>query len=88
MLAFYASAKASGNPHDELRVWNAFRSSRSPRTCNGDPMCIEQAEVAAFQCRDDARNAARPGFASCRAGFKSCVQACPPPPSPSGAFLD
>jgi hypothetical protein len=56
--------------------------------CNGDPTCIEQVEVVAFQCRDDARDAAKPGFASCRAGFKSCVQACPPPASPSGAFLD
>jgi hypothetical protein len=56
--------------------------------CNGDPTCIEQVEVVAFQCRDDARDAAKPGFALCRAGFKSCVQACPPPASPSGAFLD
>jgi hypothetical protein len=55
--------------------------------CNGDPHCIEQAEVVAFQCRDDARDAAKPGFAACRAGFKSCVQGCPPA-SPSGAFLN
>src|SRR5262249_4928111 len=56
--------------------------------CNGDPKCIEQAEVVAVQCRDAARDAAKPGSAACRASFKSCVQACPPPASPSGAFLD
>jgi hypothetical protein len=55
--------------------------------CNGDLTCIEQAEVVAFQCRDDARDAAKPGFAACRADFKSCVQSCPAA-SPSGAFLD
>lgn len=55
--------------------------------CNGDAHCIELAEVVAFQCRDDARDAAKPGFAACRAGFKSCVQGCPPA-SPSGAFLN
>ena len=56
--------------------------------CNGDPTCIEQALVVAFQCRDSARETAKPGFAACRAGFKSCAQACPPAASPSGAFLD
>ena len=50
-------------------------------------MCIEQARVVAFQCRDQAREDAKPGFAACRAGFKTCVQACPPA-SPSGAFLN
>jgi hypothetical protein len=49
--------------------------------------CIENAQVAAFSCREDAREAARPGFAQCQADFISCAQGCPPA-SPSGAFVD
>jgi hypothetical protein len=57
--------------------------------CNGDPMCIEGAQVVAFQCRDDAHEAARPGFAACQQDFEACARACPPPGgSPSGAFLN
>jgi hypothetical protein len=40
--------------------------------------CIDGYQVVAFQCRDVAREAARPGFAPCRAGFHSCASACPP----------
>ncbi len=43
--------------------------------------CIDQAQVVAFQCRDQARENAKPGFAACRADFRACVQACPPPPA-------
>jgi hypothetical protein len=43
--------------------------------------CILDALVKAFQCRDQAREDAKPGFESCRAGFVACAQACPPPPS-------
>jgi hypothetical protein len=39
--------------------------------------CIDNAQVKAFVCRDTAREAARPGFQSCRQGFRSCVQQCP-----------
>lgn len=42
--------------------------------------CIDNAEVVAFQCRDQAQEAARPGFDSCAEGFKTCAQACPPAP--------
>jgi hypothetical protein len=41
--------------------------------------CVDQAQVEAFQCRDDAREAARPGLQGCRDAFRTCVQACPPP---------
>jgi hypothetical protein len=50
--------------------------------------CIDQAQVVAFRCRDEARERARPGLASCREGFRACVTACPPAGSPSAAFLD
>jgi hypothetical protein len=42
--------------------------------------CIDNAQVAAFQCRDAAREEARPGFEGCRLGFRTCAQACPPAP--------
>lgn len=41
--------------------------------------CVDAAQLANFQCRDTAREAARPSFAVCRAEFPLCVQACPPP---------
>ena len=40
--------------------------------------CITDALVAAFQCRDQARENARPGFEQCRAAFVTCAEACPP----------
>ena len=49
--------------------------------------CIDNAQAAAFQCRDQAKEDARPGVEACRAGFEGCIEACPPA-SPSGAFLD
>jgi hypothetical protein len=39
--------------------------------------CITDALVAGFQCRDQAREDARPRFDSCRAGFTGCAEACP-----------
>jgi hypothetical protein len=41
--------------------------------------CIDQAQVVAFRCRDDAREAARPDLKVCRDAFRACVQSCPPP---------
>ena len=41
--------------------------------------CIDNAQVAAFECRDQARENAHPGYAACRQQFQSCAQACPPP---------
>lgn len=40
--------------------------------------CIDQAQVVAFVCRKAARQGAKPGIKTCRAGFKSCVNTnCP-----------
>jgi hypothetical protein len=39
--------------------------------------CIDQAQVVAFQCRDDAREAARPALRACRRDFRACATACP-----------
>ncbi len=41
--------------------------------------CVDGVQVQAFICRDNAHEAARPGFASCHQQFRSCVQTnCPP----------
>lgn len=48
--------------------------------------CIDNAQVVAFVCRDDAHEAAQPGFRACQQAFVQCVTACPA--SPSGAFVD
>jgi hypothetical protein len=50
--------------------------------------CIDQAQLAAFVCRDTAREEARPGLRACREAFVDCAEACPPPGSPSGAFVE
>jgi hypothetical protein len=44
--------------------------------------CIDQAQVVAFQCRDDCREAYNPALAECRSIFKTCMIDCkilPPP---------
>jgi hypothetical protein len=50
--------------------------------------CVDQAQLAAFACRDAAREAVKPGLRVCREAFLDCAVACPPPGgSPSGAFV-
>jgi hypothetical protein len=50
--------------------------------------CNDQAQVVAFICRDDAREAARPGFHACRDAFHACVIPACQSGSPSLAFVD
>jgi hypothetical protein len=52
------------------------RSSTDPDTPERD-QCIDQAQVVAFQCRDNAREQAHPGLEQCRANFRDCARACP-----------
>jgi hypothetical protein len=40
--------------------------------------CVDQAQIGAFACRDDAREVARPDLIVCRDEFLICAQACPP----------
>jgi len=40
--------------------------------------CIDNAQVTGFECRDQARENARPGLQTCREHFRDCVRACPP----------
>lgn len=46
--------------------------------CAGDQGCLDGAYVAAFQCRDAAREVAKPALRACRDGFRACAEACPP----------
>jgi hypothetical protein len=41
-------------------------------------LCIDQQQVIAFQCRDAAREAARPALVTCRRQFRACAHGCPP----------
>lgn len=50
--------------------------------------CIDQVQVIAFQCRDQAREDARPGFEACREAFHACVLPACQGGSPSGAFVE
>jgi hypothetical protein len=55
-----------------------------PPQCPTDPGparddCVDQAQVIAFECRDQAREDARPGLHQCRVDFRDCVQVCPAP---------
>jgi hypothetical protein len=46
----------------------------------GDPnrdTCITNAQVDAFECRDQARENARPQFQACRDAFQTCAENCP-----------
>jgi hypothetical protein len=39
--------------------------------------CVETAQANGFTCRNDALDAAAPGFAACAAQYVPCVRACP-----------
>jgi hypothetical protein len=40
--------------------------------------CIDNAQVASFQCKDAARENAKPSFETCRDEFRACAEGCPP----------
>jgi len=40
--------------------------------------CIDAAQVDAFECRDSARELARPLLKRCRKDFRTCAKQCPP----------
>ena len=71
--------------NSDIAACNARRDSDIQNCKNifpdGSPeqeQCIDNAQVQAFECRDQARENARPGLESCRQAFRSCVQQCPP----------
>ena len=49
--------------------------------------CIDQAQVVAFQCRDDAREQFGPALKRCRRQFRVCARACGPPEQPDPAAV-
>ena len=48
----------------------------------GDDDCIDRAQIAAFQCRDQAREDAKPLLKQCRKTFRTCAQSCGPAVQP------
>lgn len=70
-----------------LDACNAARAA-GITACNGDDLCIDQVQVIAFQCRDQAREDALPGLTACREAFRACVHPACEGASPSGAFLE
>jgi hypothetical protein len=54
------------------------RADTQPDTAERDA-CVDAAQVDAFECRDSARELARPLLKACRKAFRSCAKACPAP---------
>ncbi len=44
--------------------------------------CIDNAQLAGFQCRDQAREDSKAALKACVTGFKACRNACPPSAEP------
>jgi hypothetical protein len=72
----------------DIATCNATRDTAVTNCKNlypeGDPnreTCITNAQIDAFECRDHAREVARPKFKACRDAFQTCAEACPPPQS-------
>ena len=62
---------------DRANAIETCQSLYEPGTPERD-VCVDQAQVEAFRCRDRAREDARPGLKSCRDAFRTCAEACPP----------
>lgn len=45
----------------------------------GRDVCIDQAQLAAFACRDLARENVAADLRACRLAFRTCIRACPAP---------
>jgi hypothetical protein len=69
--------------NDVVRAAKQTCRSQNPPDSVGLDQCIDQAQVVGFQCRDAAREAAGPALDVCRAEFRDCARACPPPNPPS-----
>ncbi len=75
-LATLAADVAVCNTARKMAIQNCLNlyAAGSPERAT----CINQAQVAAFQCRDTAREGVAADLAACRAAFQTCAQACPP----------
>ena len=65
--------------NDAIRAAKTTCREQNPSDSTALDQCIDQAQVVGFQCRDAAREAARPALDACRGGFGDCAHACPPP---------
>ncbi len=84
IVAQLNAAIAACNATRDQQIQNCNQSF--PPGSPGLADCIENAQVQAFMCREDAQEQAQPSLNQCQQNFVGCVQNCPA--SPSGAFLD
>lgn len=77
---FDAAIDACG---EALETARAACRAQHPTPGPARDVCIDQAQVIAFQCRDAAREAAKPALKLCRKSFKDCARACPPDATPT-----
>jgi hypothetical protein len=63
---------------------NGCKATYPPQSVSRDK-CIDDAQVAAFQCRDQAREEHRPALRECRRAFRACARACGPAEIPVDA---
>ena len=74
--------------HDCVEVCRARRAEcrdAHPAATPARDQCIDQVQVIGFQCRDDAREAARPALRRCRRSFRVCAYGCALPGTPDRA---
>ncbi len=71
--------------HDALEARRAACHANPPPEGLDD--CIDDAQIDAFECRDAAREFARPLLKQCRKDFRACAKACPPA-DPADPVLD
>jgi hypothetical protein len=64
--------------NDDLEDAKDICRAHDPAGSEARDMCIDQAQVVAFQCRDQARENAKPALKQCRKDFQACATACPP----------
>jgi hypothetical protein len=79
-IALCNATRGSHNP--ESGAIGNCDAQYGPSGSQPDPalldQCIDNAQVAAFECRDTANeNAQHPGFETCRENFQSCAEGCP-----------
>jgi hypothetical protein len=68
---------------EAVRAAKATCRDQNPPDSPALDQCIDQVQVVGFQCRDAAREAARPALEACRSAFGDCARACPRPDPPS-----
>ncbi len=54
--------------------------SQFPNDVAARDRCVDAAQIAAFVCRDNAREAVNDELRACAENYRGCIDACPPAP--------